>query len=240
VDEARVRCVHLGVDPEQFRPAEAASRAAVRRELGWPGDRPQALFVGALGDERKGLDLLIDAWTRLAAGRARFDADLNVVGRGRQLAHWRDLVSARNLGERVRFLGFRTDVPRLLQSADLLVAPARYEPYGLAVHEAICCHTPAIASRISGVAERFPAELSDLLIDDVEDVDEIVERLRAWRDRIEGYRTLVAPFGETLRRHTWDDMAAEFSELVDRGIDPARPRASANFAMIRPVRGSLP
>src|SRR2546428_102724 len=81
---------------------------------------------------------------------------------------WQGMAAAHELAGRVRFLGFRTDVPDLLRAADVLIAPSRYEPYGLTVHEALCCGLPALVSAAAGVAERYPAELSDLLIPNVE------------------------------------------------------------------------
>jgi glycosyltransferase involved in cell wall biosynthesis len=210
VPAARVRCVYLGVDPRIFCPADEGERATFRRELGWPGDRPQAVFVGALGDSRKGLDLVLRSWRELSASES-WDVDLNVVGAGRELVRWRrDAESSVELRGRVRFLGFRHDVPKLLKAADLLVAPARYEPYGLNVHEALCCGVPALTNRDAGVAEEYPVELNDLLIPDVEDVANLIDRLRGWRGRVEHYRSLVARLGQSLRRRTWDGMARDF------------------------------
>ena len=59
-------------------------------------------------------------------------------------------------------LGYCRDVVDLMAAADLLVHPARYEAYGLAVHEALCCGVPVIVSSAAGIAERMPANLADL------------------------------------------------------------------------------
>ena len=77
---------------------------------------------------------------------------------------------------RINFLGFIAICRRLLAAADVLVHPARYEAYGLAVHEALCRDIPAIVSREAGVAERFPAALEPLLLDDPDSVDELRTR----------------------------------------------------------------
>jgi len=68
------------------------------------------------------------------------------------------------LGDRLDFLGFRQDVPNLLRSADGMVAPTRYEAYGLGMQEAICCGMPAIVSEDVGIAERYPINLKSLLL----------------------------------------------------------------------------
>ncbi|CAM3294577.1 glycosyltransferase family 4 protein [Corallococcus soli] len=206
VEPSRVHVVYLGGDPTRFTPTSPALRRQARAGLGWPEDRRVALFVGALGDQRKGFDTLFHAWIRLCALKT-WDVDLCVVGAGAQRESWEREARLRGLGDRVRFLGFRKDVPHLLAAADLLVAPTRYEPYGLGVHEALCVGIPALVSRSAGVAERYPAELQGLLLDSPEDSGELMRRLEDWRGRGELLAPAVASVSSTLRAWTWDAMA---------------------------------
>jgi glycosyltransferase involved in cell wall biosynthesis len=115
---------------------------------------------------------------------------------------------------RVEFLGYREDVPALLRAADLVVHPARYEAYGLAVHEALCCGVPAIVSRTAGVAECYPEDLRPLLLDDPESAGELAERLQAWRAQPQAWQARARAAGASLRRRTWDFMAQEIVEAV--------------------------
>lgn len=212
VSEGRIERVYLGVDRERFRPPSAAERAEARASLGW--ERPVALFVGGLGDRRKGFDRALAAWSQ----RARdpdWSLDLVHVGGGPGLAEWRGRVADQGLAGRVRFLGFREDVPRLLQAADLLVAPTRYEPYGLGVHEALCCGLPAIVSRGAGVAERYSPELRGLLLDDPEDVAQLLARVEAWAHEPEVWRARTEALGASLRARGWDEVAAELCERIE-------------------------
>jgi glycosyltransferase involved in cell wall biosynthesis len=205
----RVHTVYYGVDPDRFHPPPAAERAAARGRLGWAGDdRPAVAFVGALGDRRKGFDTLLAAW-RTLAGRPSWDARLVVVGAGAGAgpasASRRARAAAEGLERSVQFLGFRTDVPAVLAACDLLVSPARYEPYGL----------PALVSATAGVAERYPPALHDLLLPDPEDAAELARRLRAWRDAGDAHRAAVAGLGRALRARTWDHCAAEIVRIAD-------------------------
>ncbi|MGH7176272.1 MAG: glycosyltransferase, partial [Tepidisphaeraceae bacterium] len=108
-----------------------------------------------------------------------------------------------------------TDVADLLRAGDLVVAPARYEPYGLAVHEALCCGVPAIVSACAGVAERFTPDLRDLLLPDATDVDDLARRIRDWRERQDHYRTCALSLSRELRQYTWDEMSRRMSEAID-------------------------
>jgi glycosyltransferase involved in cell wall biosynthesis len=211
VADAKLRTIYYGAAASQLTAVSPEARAAARRALGWPEGRAVALFVGALGDRRKGFDRLFDAWSRLAADRS-WDVDLAVAGQGGELPAWR--ARAAGLGDRVRFLGFRTDVATIMAASSLLVHPARYEAYGLGVHEAICRGIPALVTASSGIAERYPAELSDLLIQNVEDVDELCARLRRCRADLDALATRVKPFADALRARSWDDMASDIVQAA--------------------------
>jgi len=218
VPAERVRVVYYGIDSDRFQPATEAERAGLRQRLGWDTERPYLLFIGALGDRRKGFDSVSSAMMKLCSEH-NWDANLVVVGSGADKEHWEKHFRSVGLERRVSFLGFRSDVPDLLRAADALVAPTRYEAYGLGVHEALCCGLPAFVSRASGVAERYPDILRDrLLLDDPDDVPTIVNKLRAWRADMKMYRSLVADFSEGLRKRTWRDMAKEFVACV-QGIN---------------------
>jgi glycosyltransferase involved in cell wall biosynthesis len=96
-----------------------------------------------------------------------------------------------------------------------LVHPARYEAYGLGVHEAICRGIPAIVGARAGVAELYPDELRGLLIENVEDAREIADRIHRWRSDAAMIAEKVRPFSERLRSRSWDDMAAELVRVAD-------------------------
>ncbi len=213
IEPGRTRVVYYGSDGAQFPRVSGPERAELKRALGWPGDRPVALFVGALGDRRKGFDRLLEAWVLLCRDPG-WDVDLAVTGQGAELPDWRRRVAALGVDRRVRFLGFRTDIARVIGASDVMVHPARYEAYGLGVHEAICCGVPAIVSARAGIAELYPSSLADLLIADVEDASGIAGSLRIWRTNLEAVAVRTQPFSDRLRARTWSDMGAEIEQAV--------------------------
>lgn len=210
----RIHTIYYGTDPDRFRPPTHEERCAIREKIGWAADQPIVAFIGALGDRRKGFDTLFAAWEALCAD-PMWDATLVVIGTGAELPAWTARAINAGLESRVRFLGFRTDVPRLLSVCDALVAPTRYEAYGLAVQEALCCGIPAVVTRDAGVAERYPRELHDLLIPDPNDVEDLVARLRAWREHATELQSRVALFSVELRSHTWSQMASQLVSICE-------------------------
>jgi glycosyltransferase involved in cell wall biosynthesis len=213
VEPSRAHVVYYGCDPIRFSPVGAADRAVAKTALGVSPDRPLVGFVGALGDRRKGFDTVFQTWVQLCRRRA-WDADLIVVGFGAELPDWQRRAREAGLHDRIRFTGERRDMPDVFAALDSLVHPARYEAYGLSVHEAICRGVPALVSAMAGVAEQYPRTLSELLIDNPDDPAELVDRLSRWRCDSERFRSLVVPLSEKLRARTWDQMASEIAALV--------------------------
>lgn len=209
IDPSRVRVVYYGCDPVRFSHVNPEQRRASRAQFGWPADRPLVAFVGALGDRRKAFDTVFEAWVRLC-GDPQWDADLVVAGSGAEQPLWARKARQLGCGDRIRFVGFRRDVPELLAAVDALVHPARYEAYGLSVREALCRGIPAIVSRSAGVAEEYPGSLEELLIADPDNVTELADRLQGWWRHRAAFAAAAAPVGQILRARTWDHMAAEF------------------------------
>lgn len=214
IADFRVHRVYYGIDAGRFRLATDDDRARARSALAWPANRPCVAFIGALGDRRKGFDTVFSAWQMLCAD-GNWDADLVVVGAGRQVPAWKARAAEAGLKSQMRFLGFRDDVAEILAACDALVAPARYEAYGRAVQEALCRGLPAFVTRSAGVAEHYPKELEDLLIPDPDNSSDLAARLRAWRRCVDGYREAVAPLSRMLRAHTWNRMAQQIVEIVE-------------------------
>jgi glycosyltransferase involved in cell wall biosynthesis len=214
VDGARTRVIYYGCDPLRLTHVCADERAQSRARLGWLPERPVVAFVGALGDRRKAFDTVFGAWMRLCADSS-WDADLVVIGTGAERSLWERKARQTGTGHRMRFLGFRDDVPELLAAADVLVHPARYEAYGLSVREALCRGIPAIVSRSAGVAEEYPPWLNDLLLEDPDDAAELTGRLQRWRRQCAMFSGAIVPVADTLRRRTWDHMSAEIVAAVE-------------------------
>lgn len=205
----RIHLVYLGIDASAYPIAGEKERQEARRRLDIPDLTKAILFLGAIGfDQRKGLDSLLQAFQRLGAHRDR--SCLYIVGGGR-LDYWRRAIA----DDRIRLMGPRDDVADWLAAADLLVSPTRYEAYGMAVQESLCRGLPAIVSRSAGVAERYPNELSELLLPDPDDTDDLARRIKLVLDEPERFRPRVRALGDELRKWTWTDMAAEMVRLIN-------------------------
>ena len=196
----RIEVVYLGVDAEKFRPRSADERAQIRAKLGWQADVPHVAFIGAMGDRRKGFDVLYAAWQRLCADPG-WTAKLIVVGRGRDADYWKERSIADGLADRIEFIRFVPDLAEMVACCDAHVLPSRYEGYSMVTHEALCCGVPALVTCTAGIAERYPESLRELLIDDPNDDREVERRLRDWYDHRDDYRADRGIFVGAPRRY---------------------------------------
>jgi glycosyltransferase involved in cell wall biosynthesis len=214
VPEERIHTVYLGVDGEMFRPRSPLERAAIRASLGWPPGTPVLVFVGALGDRRKGFDTLFNAWQKLCSS-SDWCAKLIVIGTGAELPAWKARAAVAGLASRIDFMGFCKDLPEVMAASDVLVSPTRYEGYGLAIQEAVSCGLPVIVSQAAPVTERLGDGLEALMLSDPENVDGLVDRIRLWWSRRADFAAAAAIVSGKLRQHSWADMASEFIDIVE-------------------------
>lgn len=143
--------VYSGIDVEQFRTADPAEDL--------PGERPRVVMVGRLV-EGKGFDILVDAVERLE--QTPFSVCL--VGDGPLAESLARTVERRGLDESVFLLGYRDDVPNVLQASDILVLPSYREGTPRVVTEAMAAGLPVVATDIAGIPEQVTDGESGYLI----------------------------------------------------------------------------
>jgi glycosyltransferase involved in cell wall biosynthesis len=157
---AEVAMVPRGVDLERFRP-DPASRRRMREEHSVGPDEVVALFVDQQHRPIKGLEIAIDAFA--AARRCGGGPDLLwVLGTGNESAA--SLAEQLNVGSRVRFLGYTSEVERFYQAADIFVLPTVYEAFCRAAHEAAACALPVVAPPVNGIRELVGEDEAGILV----------------------------------------------------------------------------
>lgn len=209
----RVKTIYYGADPA-WKPPGLEERWKARQLFGLSPERPLVVFVGGFGfDNRKGFDTLLAAWS-LVAQSPGWDAELVMAGGGKATGEVASMLAHEGKLARVRMVGFTDRVFDLLAAADLLVSPVRYEPYGLNVQEAICRGVPAIVTSVAGVAEEYPQELSEALLRDPNDPQELAARFRDWHANQEAWKDRFRSLSDRLRSRTWLDMSQEFVAAV--------------------------
>lgn len=156
-DPSRLRVVHDGVDLGRF---SAGPDGRLRRELGLPAGTPLVGNVAALADH-KDYPTFIAAAARLTA--LGVEAHYVAIGDGELRADLEARTRGAGLAGRLHFLGFRSDVPRLLPELDLFLFTSKTEGLGSSVIDALACRVPVVATRAGGVPELLEHERTALL-----------------------------------------------------------------------------
>lgn len=163
---AKVSVVHYGLDelPAAWGPP------------GGPDLPPGARVLLAVSrlERQKGLDVAIEALVHVREQHP--DAVLVVLGLGSQEAELNALAAARGIPGAVHLAGSVGDVSDWLRRAELLVHPARWEGFGLALLEAMLAGLPVVASSVSSIPEIVADGTTGLLVPP-EDVTRLAEAI---------------------------------------------------------------
>ncbi len=136
-------------DPE----SQNAQREAFFHACPAVRDRRFLLFLGRI-DRKKGCDLLIDAFGKVAAR----DSKLDLVMAGPDPQNWRpDLeraAEAAGIAARIHWPGMLTGAAKwgAFRTAEVFVLPSHQENFGIAVAEALACATPVLLSENVNIA----------------------------------------------------------------------------------------
>jgi glycosyltransferase involved in cell wall biosynthesis len=139
----------------------AACRAACRIEQGLTDEDVAFVCVARL-EQQKNHAMLLDAFARALAREPR--AHLWIVGDGACRTGLELRASALRLHGKVRFLGQRADVARILAAADVFVLPSHNEGNPLSLMEAMAAGLPVVATAVGGVPELIENDRSGLLV----------------------------------------------------------------------------
>jgi glycosyltransferase involved in cell wall biosynthesis len=129
----------LAVDPSYFQ-----------QQFGLTGRRKVCLAVGRLA-KAKGFAGLIRAWRGI-------DAELVIAGEGAERAELESIIKQYNLHDTVHLAGFRSDVPRLMTNADLLVMSSEREGFPYVMVEALHFEKIIVSTRFPGASDLLPEQ----------------------------------------------------------------------------------
>ncbi|MFL5767582.1 MAG: glycosyltransferase [Actinomycetota bacterium] len=204
----RISVVDRGQDLE-------ALTAAAAREPSPPIEPPRGpllLSVGRLAPQ-KGHRYLLRAMGDVVHEFP--DARLLLAGEGHLHEELRAVADP--LGEHVRFLGLRSDVPALLRRSDVFVFPSLWEGVGTALREAMLLGRPVVASDIPAHREFVSNGVDGLLVPPADAEALAVAILRLLRDPGEaaaiGRRAAESAARFDIRRTT-EELEAIYDDVI--------------------------
>jgi|SRR5215831_905748 len=144
-EAGKIVTIHNGIDVARFATASAEQ----------VNHRPRVGMVGHIAPIKGQEDFV-----RAAAIASQYRDDVEFVIAGEDKTDSREnrralekLISELMMEERVRLLGWTDDIAPFLSTLDVYVSPARSEPFGLSIVEAMAAGVPVVATASEGARE---------------------------------------------------------------------------------------
>jgi mannosylfructose-phosphate synthase len=220
VPSSQVHMIPPGYDDNRFYPVSEATRAMIRRRLGFK--KPTILALGRLATN-KGYDLLIEAFA-VTAQRVP-DAVLHLAVGGQKmdpaerkiLRELKERVKTLGLTKRVKFSGFIADedLPDYYRAADIFALSSRYEPFGMTAIEAMACGTPTVVTTNGGLYRAISFGRHALFADSFDREDFGIMMMKPLKHA--RLRTRLTRMGAHKARSlfTWTGIAQQLISLVE-------------------------
>jgi glycosyltransferase involved in cell wall biosynthesis len=160
VPGSKLTVVPNGVDPALFRAVAPEARPAFRRSLGL--DREFLWLAVGRFEIAKAYPNMLRAFAGVR--RRHPEAVLVLVGRGSLQAETEALAASLGLGDRVRFVGVRSDVPAIMSAADGYVMSSDWEGMPMVLLEAAAAGLPIVATAVGGNREVVVDQRSGFLV----------------------------------------------------------------------------
>lgn len=197
IDPARTRVVSNGLDLEAWTPLPPAT------------GRPTVTAAARL-IQRKGLDLLVNAWPLVR--RSQADARLEIIGDGPERRRLEALTDQLGIRSSVNFAGVlsQSELRKRLAETHVFCFPSRQEAFGLAMLEAMASRRAVVATREASLPE-VAGDAALLVEPTAEALAQALVRLLSDRALME---TLAQRGRARAELFTWDRAASRFGEVL--------------------------
>jgi glycosyltransferase involved in cell wall biosynthesis len=157
VPKEKITVIHPGIP---LFSVETSNRAQIRHELECDEKDIVIIGIGRLAIE-KNFSCLIDAIATISSSAP---IKVWIIGEGSERARLNDSIVQRGLADKIRLLGYRSDVTKLLSAADIFVLPSKAEPFGMSAVEAMVAKLPVVATNGTGLGTIVDDGITGLLV----------------------------------------------------------------------------
>ena len=194
----KIEVIHNGIRILERPPH---NRQALRSQWHVSDDE---ILLGTISrlDPVKGIDYLLTAFINICKSFPK--AKLVIIGTGTLDEHLKNRVHAENLGQRVIFTGFRSDMEDCFDAIDIFVLPSLSESHSIALLEAMRAHKAIIVTDVGGNTESVRHESEALVVPAAKNIELEVAIARMLEDRTLRERLAEAAYLTFLNEFTED------------------------------------
>lgn len=204
----------MGVNLKRFRDAALldSERAEQRHTLGISKNDFVMTYVAEI-ITNKNQTMLLDAFEIVRKNVT--NAKLMLVGPEHDNGELRKIVESKGLQDEVLLLGWRSDVPTLLQLSDIYVASSKSEGLGLNLIEAMACNLPVVATKNRGHAESVVHGQNGFLVE-LNDSEQMAAYVLQLHDNAELNKKITEQAQQDIEKFGTEAAIKELVEMVVR------------------------
>jgi len=211
-----------GTDIKQWNIKITKEKA--REIIGLPKDIFLLLYVGRL-EWRKGIGTLIATVGKLKneiPNLKLFIVGGKIFGKNKNQDDFKEYERLKNVALKegvenlIKFVGMiqHSNLPVFYKTADILVIPSYYEPFGLVALEGMAAKVPIIASDVGGLAKIIEDQKTGLLAEP-RNVDSLKEKILTLYQNKKLGETLVNNAFEFVKNYSWEKIAKEIEKVYN-------------------------
>lgn len=143
--EKKYKINGIGVDFSKYKASLEFDKSAFRKSIGLADDDFVVVSVGELNKNKNTLRI-VDAMAKVDNPKVKY----LICGQGPLKEKYEQKIASLGLGDRVKLMGYRSDIPDLLNCVDCYIMPSFREGLSKAMMEAMTYGLPIICSKIRG------------------------------------------------------------------------------------------
>jgi len=177
IQEEQIRVVKNGIVLSDYRPLAPVVKEKLLAELDLGSGDVCVLNVGRL-TVQKGQDVIVRA-AGLLKEKMGTKIKFFIVGDGELRNSLQDQIDAYDLSDSVRLLGFRDDIPALLQVADIFILPSLDEGMPMALLEAVASRVPVVTTAVGDIPKLVIDKVSGTVVEknDASGLATVIDRI---------------------------------------------------------------
>lgn len=141
----KFKIIQNGIELDKYQNAKPYSKRELNNKF---NENTILLCMVGRFSEQKDQKTIIETLPQLNK-----DIQLLLIGEGKLKTDHILLAKELNVADRVHFLGFRRDIPRIYKTVDIIIMSSHWEGFGLAAVEGMAASKPVIASNVEGLRE---------------------------------------------------------------------------------------
>lgn len=203
----------VGIDCNSFnRTMSKEENLQLRKRLGLEQDDVVLIYVAEITKE-KNQKMLLEVIEKLENNKVK----LLLVGSDSTNGEISKLVSQKKIGDRVIILGYRNDVPSLIEISDIYVSASNKEGLPVNIMEAMNMEIPIVATDCRGNKDLILDRENGFLVP-INDVDNFVDKIKTVLREKNLVEKMVEKSKERIQKYSLDSVKEEMKKIYEKGM----------------------